>query len=82
MQPARLPGRAARATGDMQHNHHQSFFFGDGTAYVEQDSEWFRPASVTVTFTIGGVTGTATGDGSASRGHSTYVFQTFGPPFP
>jgi hypothetical protein len=75
-------GLTFTATGDLLHNHQQLFFYGDGFASVEQDSEWFRPASVTVTFSIAGVTGTATGDGSASRGHSTFVFQTFGPPFP
>ncbi len=71
------------ATGDMQHNHNQGIFYGDGFASVSQDSEWFRPADVTGTFSVGGVGGTAEGHyASMARGKSTIVIQTFGPPFP
>jgi hypothetical protein len=70
------------ANGDTLHNHDHSIFYIDDVGYTVQDSEWSRPAVVTGTFSVGGVASTASGDGSASRGHSTTVIQTFGPPFP
>jgi hypothetical protein len=67
---------------DLFHDHHQEIFYIDGVGYAAQDSEWYRPGEITGTFSVGGVGGTTTGDGSMSRGRSTIVIQTFGPPFP
>lgn len=69
-------------SGDMFHAHHQDIFYIDDVAYASQDSEWYRPAQVTGTVSVGGVSGTAAGDGAMSRGRSTIVIQTFSPPFP
>lgn len=72
------------ASGDLYHNHGQSIFYINGVGYVSQDSEWNRPASVTGSFSVGGVGGAidpSISGASMSRGKSTTVIQTFGPPF-
>lgn len=70
------------ASGDMFHDHDQEIFYIDGVGYAAQGSEWYRPAQVTGTICVGGVGGTAAGDGAMVRGRSTTVIQTFSPPFP
>lgn len=72
------------ASGDLSHNHGQSIFYIDGVGYASQDSEWFQQASVTGSFSVGGVGGAIDASAQAasmSRGKSTTVIQTFGPPF-
>ena len=72
------------AIGDLYHNHAQSIFYIDGSGYVSQDSEWYQRASVTGSFSVGGVGGAIDASpqaASMSRGKSTTVIQTFGPPF-
>jgi hypothetical protein len=70
------------ANGDIVHNHSQDIFNLDSVAVASQISEWFRPGVITGTFSVGGVGGTASGDGAMTRGRSTVVVQNFGPPFP
>lgn len=72
------------ASGDLYHNHAQSIFYINGVGYISQDSDWYQQASVTGSFSVGGVGGAIDASpqaGSMSRGKSTTVIQTFGPPF-
>jgi len=72
------------ASGDPYHNHAQSIYYINGAGYVSQDSEWSQGASVTGSFSVGGVGGAIDASpqaASMSRGKSTTVIQTFGPPF-
>jgi hypothetical protein len=69
-------------SGEMVHSHDQSIFYIDDVGYAVQSSDWSRTAVVTGTFSVGGFASTSSGDGSVTRGRSTTMIQTFGPPFP